>query len=323
MKAAYIDHFGPADDIQIGRLPTPEPGPTDVLVEVQTVAVNPVDTYVRSGRFRTPVAFPFVVGRDLVGTVGAVGSTTVPFRPGDRVWCNSLGHAGRQGSFAEQAVVPEDRLYRLPDGVDPRLAVAVAHPAATAYLGLFVHAKVRPGETVLIGGGAGNVGTAATQMAALAGARVIATARPEDDERCSAAGAEVVLDYRDPELADRVLEQAPDGVDLFWDTSGHNDLPLAARVCRPGARALITASTEPETVAPLRELYTKDVSLLGFVISRASVAELAEAARMVNHMLARGLLSTRIDDELPLSDTAEAHRRVESGDLRGRLLLHP
>jgi NADPH:quinone reductase-like Zn-dependent oxidoreductase len=98
------------------------------------VAVNPVDTYVRTGRSRTPVAFPFVVGRDLVGTVAAVGSEAVPFRVGDRVWCNSLGHEGRQGSFAELAVVPADRLYPLPQGVDPGLAVAVAHPAGTAYL---------------------------------------------------------------------------------------------------------------------------------------------------------------------------------------------
>ncbi|HEU5043814.1 MAG TPA: NADPH:quinone reductase [Nocardioidaceae bacterium] len=322
MRAAYVEELGPADTIRVGELPDPVPGPTDVLVAVQTVAVNPVDALVRSGRYRTPVPFPFVVGRDLVGTVAAVGSEAVPFAVGDRVWCNSLGHEGRQGSFAELAVVPADRLYPLPDGVDPGLAVAVAHPAGTAYLGWFVHTGLRAGQTVLVGGAAGNVGTAAVQLAAAAGARVIATARPEDHDRCKAAGAEAVLDYRDPALANHVLEAAPDGVHIAWDTSGHNDLDLAARVCRPGARVLLTAARSPVREAPLAALYTRDITLAGFVISRATAPQLAGAAALVNDLLRRGLLTARIADELPLAQTAETHRRIEQRGVRGRLLLH-
>jgi D-arabinose 1-dehydrogenase-like Zn-dependent alcohol dehydrogenase len=200
MRAAYITELGPADAIRVGELPVPAIGPTDVLVRVEVVAVDPVDTMVRSGAYPTPTPFPFVVGRDLVGTVVVASPGAPGFAPGDRVWCNSLGHDGRQGSFAEYAPVPAERLYHLPAAVDPVAAVAVLHPAATAYLALFHHGALRPGETVYVGGAAGNVGTALTSLARLGGARVLAGARSEDAGWCRSAAAAEVVDYRDPDL---------------------------------------------------------------------------------------------------------------------------
>lgn len=321
MRAAYVTELGPADAIVVGERPDPTPGDGEVLVAVDTVSVNPVDTYVRSGRYRTPVPLPFVVGRDLVGSVAAVGAGVSAFRVGDRVWCNSAGHDGRQGPSAELCVVPVDRLYALPDGVDPGTVVAVAHPAATAYLGWFVRARLLAGETVLVGGGAGNVGTAAVQMAAYAGAHVVTTAAPRDHDACRAAGAAEVLDYADPDLGDRVREIAPHGIDVLWDTAGHHDFALAGRVLAPEARVLVTAAAVREPVVPLFPLYTQDVSVLGFVISRAPVEQLAAAARLLNGMLVGGRLTTRITQRLGLSDMAEAHRRMEAGTVRGRLLV--
>lgn len=322
MTAAYITDVGPAEALRVGPLPVPDIGARDVLVEVEAVVVNPVDTYIRSGRYPTARPSPFVVGRDLVGTVRHCGATVDGFAPGDRVWCNSLGHDGRQGSFAEFAVVPADRLYRLPAGVDPAVAVAVAHPAATAYLAWFVHARVRTGETVYVGGAAGNVGAAAVQMAARAGLRVLASARPTDHDRCRAAGADVVVDYRDPDLAGRLRRAATAGIDVYWDTSGHQDLDTAAAVIAPGGRILLTAGAGRPAL-PVGALYTRDVSLHGFVISRAGVADLAAAARLINTMLSAGQLTARIADELPLDRTATAHRLVEEGRVRGRLVLRP
>jgi len=135
MHAAFIERLGPPEHIRYGELPAPRPGPTDVLVDVLATTVNPVDTFVRSGVFRTPMDFPFVISRDLVGVVAAAGPGAPGFAVGDLVWCNSLGHGGRQGAAADQVVVPVDRLYHLPDGVLPTDAVTVVHPAATAYLG--------------------------------------------------------------------------------------------------------------------------------------------------------------------------------------------
>ena len=318
--AAYVDRRGPAESIRVGPLPVPVLGPDDVLVAVTAVSVNPVDTYVRSGRYDTPIPLPFIVGRDLVGTVADLGSAVRDLAVGDPVWCNSLGHAGRQGAATNLAVVARDRLYRLPEGVDPQVAVAVAHPAVTAYLGWFLRARIRPGWTVFIGGGAGNVGVSAIQMAARAGVRVVASARDSHADRCLTAGADAVIDYRAPDLAERIAAAAPDGVDVFWDTSGTNTVDVAAAVLRPGGRMLVTAARSPVQVA-LAPLYTRDISIDGFVISRASADELASAAGLINSMLAAGRLTTRIADRLPLADAAQAHRLLEAGQVDGRLLL--
>lgn len=319
-RAAYIDQRGPAESIRIGELPVPELGPDDVLVAVTAVSVNPVDTYVRSGRYDTPIPLPFIVGRDLVGTVAEIGSAVRGLAVGEPVWANSLGHAGRQGASTDLAVVAADRLYQLPDGVDPLVAVAVAHPAVTAYLGWFERARIRPGGTVFVGGGAGNVGIAAIELARTAGVRIIASCRPAHADRCLAAGAHAVVDYRDRELAGAITAAAPDGVDVFWDTSGTNDTDVAAAVLKPGGRMLVTAARAPITVN-LAPLYTRDVAIDGFVISRASAAEFAQAAGLINTLLAAGTLTTRITEQLPLAQAPQAHRLMENGAVDGRVLL--
>jgi NADPH:quinone reductase-like Zn-dependent oxidoreductase len=320
MRAAYITELGPADAIRVGELPVPVPGPTDVLVRVEVVVVDPVDTMVRSGAYRTPTPFPFVVGRDLVGTVAQVGAGVVGFTAGDRVWCNSLGHGGRQGSFAEYAVVPAERLYHLPAGVDPVAAVAVLHPAATAYLALFRHGGLRPTETLYVGGAAGNVGTALTSLARAAGARILAGARPEDDGWCRAAGAAEVVDYRDPGLAGRLAALAPAGIDLYVDTSGHLDLPGAIDLLADQGRIVLMAGGDQRLTLPAGPLYTHGRSILGFVISLATTADLAEAAAVLNDRLAAGDLPARVRVVWPLERAAESHRAVERGE-RGRTVL--
>jgi NADPH:quinone reductase-like Zn-dependent oxidoreductase len=238
------------------------------------------------------------------------------------VWCNSLGHDGRQGSFAEYAVVPVERLYRLPNGAEPVASVAVLHPAATAHLALFRHGRLRPGpgETVYIGGAAGNVGSAATSLARLGGARVLAGARSEDAEWCRAAGAAEVLDYRDPDLPDRLRALAPVGIDLYIDTSGHLDLPTALDLLALRGRIVLLAGSAQRLTLPAGSLYTNDRSILGFAISRAAVGDLAEAASTLNTQLAAGTLPARIRDVWPLDRAAEAHQSVERR-VRGRIVL--
>jgi NADPH:quinone reductase-like Zn-dependent oxidoreductase len=177
MRAAFFGEPGPAEAIEVGELPVPVPGPTDVLVAVEVAVINPVDTLIRSGRWPTLMPLPFVTGRDLVGTVTAAGAGS-GFSPGDRVWSNSLGHAGRQGTCAEYAVVPGDRLYPLPGGAVATEAAAAFHSPATAFIGLHHRARARAGQTILVGGAAGGIGSALVRFASEAGLRVIATAVP-------------------------------------------------------------------------------------------------------------------------------------------------
>jgi NADPH:quinone reductase-like Zn-dependent oxidoreductase len=320
MRAAYVTQLAPPELIRVGELPVPTIGPTEVLVEVETVAVNPVDAYIRSGVWRTPTPFPFVIGRDLVGTVAATGQGVTGFETGQRVWCNSLGHAGRQGSFSEYACVPAERLYHLPDAADPVEAVSLFHPAATAELALRVHGGLQAGETVLVGGGAGNVGSAAVRLAAMAGARVLATCRPDDVAHCLEDGAGAALDYRDPALGERLRELVPDGIDLQVDTSGRIDLELAIGAMAVRGRLVLLAGARARPVLPVWSLYTRDGRIHGFVISRATVDELAAAAATINRCLAAGSLRARVDRVLPLERAAEAHRLVEEG-LRRRVVV--
>lgn len=149
-----------------------------------------------------------------MGVVEDIGPGAEGFQPGDAVWCNSLGHGGRQGAAAEFAVVTTDRLYPLPPGLDPVQTVALFHPAATAHLALFTHSGGRAAETVHVAGGAGHVGSMAIAMAVAAGLRVVTTCSAPDRERCRALGAEVAINYRSERLADELHAAAPDGYDL-------------------------------------------------------------------------------------------------------------
>jgi NADPH:quinone reductase-like Zn-dependent oxidoreductase len=321
MDAAYITELGSPDVITYGPLPDPVPGPTDVLVRVEAVAVDPVDVFVRSGAYRTPTPFPFVLGRDVVGTVESVGPGATGFAVGERVWSHSMGHGGRQGVTAEYCVVGVDRLYHLPDGVDAAHAVAVLHPVATAHLALFKHGRLRPGETVLVVGGAGNVGRAATVLAARAGARVLAVARRETAADCLQAGAAAVVDHRDPDTVAQLLGLAPDGVDVHLDTSGHPDLDAALRVVGHGARIVLMAGLTARPVLPFGAVYPRDISLVGFAISNASIDDLAATAAVINQGLVDDTFPIPITAVLPLSRTAEAHRMIEAGGVRGRIVL--
>jgi NADPH:quinone reductase-like Zn-dependent oxidoreductase len=133
------------------------------------------------------------------------------------------------------------------------------------------------------------------------------------------------VDYRDPELAAHLRDLAPGGIDVHWETSGHHDFDVVAAAVAIGGRVLLTASAGPhrEPPLPVPALYTRDVSLVGFVISRARASDLGDAAGLINGLLRAGRLSARIADVLPLSATGEAHRRMEAGEVDGRVLLDP
>jgi NADPH:quinone reductase-like Zn-dependent oxidoreductase len=317
VRAAYLTELGGPEVIRVGELPEPRPGPTDVLVRVEAVAVNPVDTFIRSGAYRTPLPMPFVLGRDMVGTVGdrqAPAGADSDGLPGRRVWTNSLGHAGRQGPTAEYAVVPRDRLYPLPEGVDPDRAVAVLHPAATAWLALVRHARVLPGERLLVEGAAGNVGRALVELGAQLGAHVVGTAAPADHDDLRALGAEEVIDYWAPDIGG--------AYDVAVDCSGRDELARTADLMNRGGRVVLISGMTTTMTVPARAIYLRDLSVLGFVISNATVADLAAAASWINDRLVRGGLPPRRVRALGLADTAEAHRQVAEG-VRGRLVIHP
>ncbi len=312
MRAAFFREPGPPEAVEVGELPVPVPGPTDVLVAVEVAVINPTDTLIRSGRWPTLLPLPFVTGCDLVGTVTAAGAGS-GFSPGDRVWSNSLGHAGRQGACAEYAVVPCDRLYPLPDGTVAAKAAGALHSSATAYIGLHHRARARAGQTILVGGAAGSIGSALVRYASEAGLRVIATARPADHARCLQQGASAVFDFADPHLAGRVLDAAPGGADIHWDTSGRMPLNTMDPMTASRGKIIVTAGEKPQPPeTSLSPIINRDISVIGFAISLATATELTDAAQAINRHLASGGFTTKPAGAMPLDKAAEAHALIES-----------
>ena len=329
MRAAVIHRLGPAESIGLEELPVPRPAAHEVLVRVTATTVNPVDTFVRSGAYRTPITFPFVVGRDVVGTVEALGAEVSRFGLGDLVWSNSLGHGGRQGAAAEFACVPTDRLYRLPRGVDPAEFIATVHPAATAWLALVEHGRLTRGGTAFVGGGGGNVGSCAVAFARWMDCRVVTTASARDVARLAAGGA-TAIDYRS-ERADDEIEVAlrdPDdrrtGADVWLDTSGTITLPQAVPLLAERGRIVLIAGISRHDLLEFGELYTHDRAVVGFAISNATVDELARAAAAIMEATASGALPTPRIRRAPLDYAAAAHAAIERGEVHGeRIVLVP
>lgn len=318
MKASYVNETGGPDVISYGDVPEPALAHTDVLVRMEASDGVIADSYVRTGLYPTPQVYPQVIGRDLVGVVEEVGAGTSGFAVGDRVWANSLSYGGRPGAWSERVAVPVERLYHLPDGVEAADAVVVLHGGATACIGLQRYAGLQPGERVFVGGGAGGVGSAVVQVATAMGATVVATAHPRDHDWVRSLGAAEVHDYRGFQSSD-----LGDQVDLWWDTSGKMPLAEAFDALAPGGRIVVTASDTETTDLPIQSLFFTNHTVHGFALPNESVATLADAARVMNSLMAAGQFEGRVDQRLTIADGRKVHEKLEAGGLHGRLVVLP
>lgn len=330
MKAAYIEQTGPPENIIYGDLPDPQPQDKQVLVKVGAVAVNPIDTYLRAGLVKMELPMPFIIGCDVAGTVEAVGPEVTRFSPGDRVWGSNQGLLGRQGTFAEYAAIDEDWLYATPEGVDDQQAAAIALVGITAHLGLFRDGKLKPGETVFINGGSGGVGSTVLQMAKAVGAKVICTAgSPEKVQACVDLGADKAINYKEENVAEAIREAAPEGVNLWWETTREPNFDMVVESLAPRGRMILMAGREARPPLPVGPFYVKGCSLHGFAMFNASADEQRTCGQEISKWLAEGKLRPRIDRVLPLSQAAEAHRLQEDNTLHqkntlsGKIVLTP
>ncbi|HUE13673.1 MAG TPA: NADPH:quinone reductase [Planctomycetaceae bacterium] len=330
MKAAYITQTGPPDVIQYGELPDPKPGPTQVLVKVGAVSVNPIDTYIRSGAVPAPLKFPYIIGSDLAGTVVACGSEVRTLKPGDRVWGSNQGVGGRTGSFAELAAVDERWLYPTPTGQSDAEAAAGALVGITAHLGVFLHAGLNAGETLLVNGGTGGVGSAVVQLAKWAGARVIATVGSEEKKKlCASWGTDLVLDYHSPTLDEEIRKFAEPagGIDVWFETQREPTLDRAIPMMATRGRIVLLAGRAARPELPVGPFYIKDLRLVGFTLFNASADEQRASAKGIRALAERGGWHPIIGKKLPLAEAAAAHRLQEEstlhkkGALSGKIVL--
>jgi NADPH:quinone reductase len=318
MKAAFIRSTGAADCIQFGDLPKPTPKDHQVLVRVEAVSVNPIDTYIRSGAVAMPLPDPFIIGCDMAGVVESLGDAVTDLSIGTRVWASNQGLLGRQGTFAEYIAVDRDWLHILPDQVDAKDAAACALVGITAHLGLFSHARLHHGETILVIGGSGGVGSMVVQMAKAAGARVITTAGSEEKaEACHRLGADEVILHRQQSIGETTKAIAPEGVHVFWETRREPDFDLAVDLMAPRGRMVLMAGRDARPAFPVGPFYVKECSLHGFVMFKASPEEVRTAGIDISGWLAEGQLKANIGQVLPLEQAAKAHQLQEEATLRG------
>lgn len=330
MKAAYINQPGPPESIIFGDLPTPTATGSQALVKVVATAVNPIDTYIRSGTVAMALPKPFIVGSDLAGVVAAVGSEAKRFKVGDRVWGTCQGIMGRQGTFSEFAAVDENFLYPIPYGVKDECAAACALVAVTAQLGLARDAELKAGETLFVNGGTGGVGSMVVQLAKAVGAKVITTAGSDDKvATAQALGADLAINYKAEDVSARVKEFAPDGINVWWETLREPDFDRTVSLLAPRGRMILMAGRDARPPFPVGPFYVKGCHLYGFAMFNATFDELRAAADSINRCLAEGKLKSRIDRVLPLAETALAHKLQEestvgkSGSLAGKIVLKP
>jgi len=331
MKAAYYEKTGGPDVIQYGDLPTPTPGPGEVLVKIGAAALNPIDTYIRSGAVAMKLPVPFVPGCDLAGTVEAVGPNVTRYRPGDRVWGSNQGLLGRQGTFAEFAAVGEQWLYPTPQGVADEEAAAAALVGITAHLGLFRCANLQAGEIAFVNGGTGGVGSMVVQMAKAVGARAITTVgSTEKVSTCKQRGADCTINYKTEDVDARIKEFTEGkGVNVWYETLSQTDLARTFPLLAFRGRMVVMAGRQAQPIFPQGAFYPRDLSLFGFAMFNATPDEQRRCAEDINRWLAEKKLKVVIGKTFPISEAAAAHQLQEdntlhkAGTLMGKIVLVP
>ncbi len=326
MKAITYSAFGPAADVlHLTDLPAPDPAPGEVLVRLTHSGVNPSDVKARAGSRPgvTKPAFPVIVPHsDGAGVIEAVGEGVEATRIGQRVWIWNGQWRRAHGTAAEMIALPAAQAVALPAEMSLEDGATLGIPGLTAAHCVFGGGRVTD-RTLLISGGAGAVGHDAVQLAAWGGARVIATASPADFERVRAAGAAEVLDYRDPDLAAKVLELTQGrGVDRAVEVEfGRNAAMLAQAVAENGTVAAYGSALEMNPVLPFGAYLFRAITLDIVLIYLLPEAERANAIGMLHRAHAAGALTPAIHARFALSDCVAAHQAVEAGRRAGAVLL--
>jgi len=310
MKAAALDRFGPPSVLTLHELPVPTPGPQEVLIAVDTAGVGSWDASIRDGSWRKPgrARLPLIPGTDGAGVVVATGSRVKRFRIGDRVYAYEFGN--RQGGFyAEFAVADARHVGHVPKALGLRDAGAVATTGLTALQGIDA-LRLRRGQTVLVFGASGAVGTMAIQFAALRGARVIGTASGAAATRLVRRLGASVFDARRETAIEQLRRLARNGLDGVFALAGGDELERCLDFVRTGGRVVHPNGVEP---APKRRGTFR-------VVSFDAVADPLEFAKLNRHFSA-SRVRVPIAALYPLAKAAQAHRRLEHGRVLGRIAL--
>ncbi|WP_145177092.1 NAD(P)-dependent alcohol dehydrogenase [Rubripirellula lacrimiformis] len=309
MKAMVYDDYGDASVLHLAEVDFPDRRPGQVLIEVWASSVNPIDYRLRSGQMKglLPGGFPRIPGYDVAGVIADCDADS-PFEVGDRVM--AFLDSARGGACAEYAVCGVDATAKLPASLPADVAAAMPLAGTTALQSLRDHGNMSPGDRVLVNGASGGVGMFAVQIAKAAGCHVDAVASSDNREFCMALGADHFYDYERTDFTD-----STERWDVIFDAAGKASYLEARDVMTKDSRYV---STEPDLKGMIMTVLTWPLSKSGTVmLAKPKSSDLKELIRLYEE----GILKVTIDSRYPMREVASAHRRVEDGVDRGKVVL--
>lgn len=306
MRALVMGGYGASEVLQLDRVPVPTPSEGEVRIRVHAASVNPVDWKIRSGRLKktSPVSLPYIPGRDVAGTIDAVGPGVIGWKVGDSVFAVLDG-----GGLAEYVTAPVESIAHKPSTLSFQEAAGIPTASLAAWRTLIVNADIKRGQRVLIHGGAGGVGSTAVQLAHWRGAHVIATASAPNHEYLRSLGADEVIDYRTTRFEDVVKN-----VDVVLDTVGGDTLQRSPAVLREGGILLTLVGKPPAAACRERKLRCPSPA-------NASDKQDGEELAQLGQLFDNGTLKMSILAEFPLEQAVQALELSETGRARGKIIV--
>ena len=302
MKAIQVHAYGGPDVLELEEVPRPQPAPDEVLVKVYASGVNPVDWKIRQGYRQHPL--PFIPGWDVSGVVEEAGRNVTDFRTGDEVY--GRPDTSRNGSYAEYITVKAIELGRKPTSIDHIRAAAIPLAGLTAWQALFEHAQLKKGQKLFIHGASGGVGTYAIEFAKWKGAYVIGTASAQNLSFLKELGADEAVDYHTKNFEKQFTD-----IDVVFDTIGGDTQKRSLQMLKPGGILVTTLKVEDEAA-----FKQKGVRITG-MLTTSKKEDLEAIAQLVDD----GFVKPIISKILPLEAAEEAHRIIENGHVRGKIVL--
>jgi len=312
MKACVYNDVETDARVSISDVPMPSIQSDQVQIKIEYAGVNPVDWKISEGYFKGVMEhhFPVVLGWDGAGTITQVGSNVSSLRVGDRVFGYFRAPAIQWGTFAEYSVVKATSVVKIPDGMSAQVAASLPVAALTAWQALFDFANLQPGQTVLIQGGSGGVGSMAVQFAHMKGATVITTSSARNHKYLTDLGADWHIDYTKEKVVDLVKSEYPLGVDVVLDLVGGNVTSESVALVRKGG---VFVSIVDRSVDSLSNNDLKS----GFIFVTPDEKQLTEIASLYqSHIIKAPMI-----EELPLDKAREALQKVKAGHVTGKIVL--
>jgi NADPH:quinone reductase len=320
MKAIRVHQFGEPQVMSLEEVPEPTLLAGHVLVEIRAVGVNPVDTYIRSGKYPVLPNPPYTPGTDAAGLLRAIGDGVQGLALGSRVYIGG----SVSGTYAEFALCRREQVRPLPDNIEFEEGAGLYIPYFTAFRALFQVGEAKPGETVLIHGGSGSVGLACIQFARDAGLRVIATAGTEKGLRLIVqTGADHALNHTKPGYMDEITSfTAGKEPNLIVEMLANVNLGQDLKHLAPAGRVVVVGSRGDVSITP-RDLMAREASVRGVQLAKMSASDAAEAEAAIAKGLASGQLKPQIAARFSLSEASQAHREVLGAGSAGKIVLLP